>query len=488
VVLNQSDLLVVIWDGGAAAGMGGTVDTLREAIAFDVPTLWIDTRAPRGWQVMRSEEDLECLGEGGPCGPCPMQDRAELARVIDELVEAELGLPNIGDLSPTAHAAPAHLTDYLAETRPRFNQAPYWKLFRDFMDVGRVRPPAIRIPDFEDQIRPAWPVIGDPELSPSDPPPAASWINAQLRAHYAWSDKLADLFADAHRSGFVTSSLLAASAVFAALVPFAGQFGRRAAIATAVVEAVILFLMVGLPSLSRRERWHQKWLEYRVLAELVRELKILIPLGGARPPPRTAAHLAAYGDPSQSWMNWQARAIGRAVGLPDARVTAPYISARLEELLDFVGTAHPPHGQIGFHHVNSERMERIHTRLHRMSLILFVASMGTVVINWLEMLLLTRSIARLTDWLILLSAFLPALGAMFASINNHGEFARLQRRSRAMAQSLEAVRDSIAALAAEPESPQLSRVTELAAQIAGMMVEENTEWRIVVLEVPHAAG
>ncbi len=42
VVLNQSDLLVVVWDGGAARGGGGTLDTLREAIEFHVPTLWIE--------------------------------------------------------------------------------------------------------------------------------------------------------------------------------------------------------------------------------------------------------------------------------------------------------------------------------------------------------------------------------------------------------------------------------------------------------------
>jgi hypothetical protein len=77
---------------------------------------------------------------------------------------------------------------------------------------------------------------------------------------------------------------------------------------------------------------------------------------------------------------------------------------------------------------------------------------------------------------------------MFASINNQGEFARLQRRSRAMADSLSAVREQISALAAEPEPPPLARVTELAARLAAMMVEENTEWRIVVLDVAHAAG
>ncbi len=487
VVLNQSDLLVVIWDGGGAAGVGGTVDTLREAIAFNVPTVWIDSRAPHGWKFMRSAEDLECLGGEAPCPAAPAETADDLNTVIDGLVAAELGLEGM-DTAPGEHAAPAHLKEYLAETRPRLNLAIVWKLFRDFMDVGRLHPPSIHVAPFEAQIRAAWPVIGDPGSSAAPAPPAASWINARLRGHYAWSDKLADIYADKHRSGFVASSLLAATAVLIALVPVAAHFGRRASLATAIFELFILVLMVGLPIVARRGRWHQRWLEYRVLAELVRALRILIPLGGARPLPRTAAHLASYGDPAQSWMNWQARAIARAVGLPEARVTASYIKANLDELVDFLGTTTPPHGQIGFHHINCERMERIHHRLHRMSLILFAASIAAVGLNWLVRFMWPAVIDRVNEWLILFSAFLPALGATFASINNQGEFARLQRRSHAMADSLRSVRERAFDLDVEPHPPPLATVSELAAQIASMMVDENTEWRIVVLDVPHTAG
>jgi hypothetical protein len=436
---------------------------------------------------MRSSEDLECLGGEAPCPAAPAETADDLESVIDELVMDELALEGV-DLAPGEHAAPAHLRDYLAETKPPLNLAIVWKLFRDFMDVGRLRPPSIHVAPFERQIRSAWPVIGDPEPAAADTPPAASWINARLRGHYAWSDKLADIYADKHRSGFVASSLLAATAVFTALFPFAAHFGPNASLASAIFELFILVLMVGLPIVARRGRWHQKWLEYRVLAELVRELHILIPLGGARPLPRTAAHLASYGDPSQSWMSWQARAIARAVGLPEARVTADYIKVNLDQMLDFLGTNTPPHGQIGFHHINCERMERIHHRLHRMSLILFAVSIMAVGLNWLVRFAWPAAIDRLNQWLILFSAFLPALGATFAAINNQGEFARLQRRSHAMADSLRAVRERVLELDVEPHPPPLSTVTEQAAQIASMLVDENTEWRIVVLDVPHTAG
>ena len=479
VVLNQSDLLLAVWDGGSTNGIGGTFDTIQQAISFNVPTLWLDSRAPYGWKLLRDEADLETITGETNCAPCPQPVDGALTKAIDEVVMAELGLSG---------GQGARLDAYLAETPPERNWAITWKLFRDFMDSGRVRLPSIRVSDFESQIRSGWQVIGDPDLADGDVAPDRSWMNRQLRRYYAWSDKLADLYADAHRSAFVASSLMAAGAVLAALLPVAGNFGRRAAVATAIVEALILAVLVALPARARNRRWHEKWLEYRVLAELVRELRILIPFGGARPLPRTAAHLSNYGDPARSWMNWQARAIARSVGLPDARIDKAYVIERCVELLEFLGTAAPPHGQIGFHAMNSHRMERIHQRLHSMSMILFAVTIGAVAANWALRFINPEMPERVTAWLILFSAFLPSLAAAFASINNQGEFSRLQRRANAMAQSLTAVRDQLLEMIASAEGPSLAHVSELAAELASMMVDENTEWRIVVLDLPHAAG
>ena len=83
-------------------------------------------------------------------------------------------------------------------------------------------------------------------------------------------------------------------------------------------------------------------------------------------------------------------------------------------------------------------------------------------------------------WLILVAAGFPALGAAVASINNQGEFARLQRRSQAMVAGFVDLRAKVAHLAARPTVPPLIEVTDIAAEIATMMLDENTEWRIVV--------
>ena len=287
IVLNQSDLLVVVWDGGAPNGVGGTVDTLREAIEYNVPALWIDSRAPHTWRLLQSTEDLDCLDADGLCAEAPLEPSnsetaASLNEAIAEVVWRELDLPPSLRSSKADQDTRAHLATYLSERKPAVNFSVTWKLFRDLMDRGALRWPRFTTPDFVSQIRADWPTTADGSNPP--PTPSASWINSQLRGYYAWSDKLADLYADGHRSGFVWSALLAATAVFTALLPVAASFiPRKRLQATGVVEAMILCVMVGLPVAARRRRWHQRWMECRNLAELIRELRILAPLGGARP-------------------------------------------------------------------------------------------------------------------------------------------------------------------------------------------------------------
>jgi len=485
VVLNQSDLLIVVWDGGGSKGIGGTLDTLREAMAFEVPALWIDSKPPFAWKMLRSQDDLDGLALDESCSAGstagPREDADALQAAVAAVIQEELRVP-LGDAATLIRS---HLAAYLREKRADANPAFAWKLFRDLLGDGVLRLPPLRVRDYLEQIRADWPARDDASATGASPiGNSVSWINAALRPHYAWSDKLADRYADAHRSGFLWSSLLAATAVFIALLPMAARWraGRPAALATAVVEAVVLVFMVGLPLLARRRRWHQRWMEYRVLAEMIRELRILAALGGGRPLPRTPAHLANYGDPTQSWMYWQVRAIGRATAPPSAKIDGPYLKEQADDLLAFLG------GQIGFHHLNCERLERIHRRLHQSTLGLFCLSMVGVLLNWFLTATMGAAEPRwISRWLILISAVFPALGAALASIDNQGEFARLQRRSRAMAERFAELKARIAAMH-DSATLSLAALADLASRIASMMIDENVDWRIVVLDLPHAAG
>ena len=502
IVLNQSDLLVVVWDGGPAEGAGGTVETLRQAIGYNLPVIWIEARAPFGWVVLREAADLKCLDAETPCRPGwsegdAEQDRERLAKAVEGVVLDEIGLPrDMGEARPPRELR-AKLDAYFRERKPAVNFAFVWKMFSALFGSGRVRPPSWRVADFVKQVSRGWPTSAADVAGEGEPPSAvAAWVNGALRAHYAWSARLADIYADAHRSTYVVASMFAAAAVFLALLPMAMGWDQRNAVAETlciVIELAILVTMVALLVAGRARRWHERWLEYRVLAEFVRELRLLVPLGGGRPLPRTPAHLSIYGDPARSWMYWHVRAVARATGIPSVRVTPAYVAECIDYLADIADG--PLIGQRHFHQVSHHRSERIHQFLHRSTMLLFwisIVGIGVHLVLPLLPVLRVEDQEAVDRWLVLLSAVAPALGAALASINNQGEFSRLSKRSRAMADGFSRFVAQIdglrAGLVTGGAGVPLSAVTALASEMAGAMMDENIDWRVVVIDLPHVAG
>jgi hypothetical protein len=52
VVVHQSDLLVVVWDGLREGLLGGTEETFRDARQRGVPIVWVDALEPTRWQLV----------------------------------------------------------------------------------------------------------------------------------------------------------------------------------------------------------------------------------------------------------------------------------------------------------------------------------------------------------------------------------------------------------------------------------------------------
>jgi hypothetical protein len=46
LVLARSDLLLAVWDGGEAHGIGGTASIVASAVRRELPIIWIDARLP----------------------------------------------------------------------------------------------------------------------------------------------------------------------------------------------------------------------------------------------------------------------------------------------------------------------------------------------------------------------------------------------------------------------------------------------------------
>jgi len=461
VVLNQSDLLVTVWDGGAPAGAGGTVHTLYEALRYHVPVIWIDALEPQNWQMVSAPAEIT-KGEDGRFRPVPHQK--SLKEVVTNIVQAELRLPAEEKSAPL---------DYFTRHKPPVNLAFAWRLFRDLVGAGKLSRPALLVVDFENRDDDSWSGAG-----PSQASSVSKWVHDNLWPHYAWADGLADLYADANRSSFLLSYLLSAAAVFVALLSTAMN---RADLETAcaLLELAILIGILALLRLARQLRWHERWMECRLLAELIRQLRILIPLGGARPLPRMPAHLAVYGDPTQTWMYWHLRAVARACGIPSAEIMPDYVRDYLNFLARIVGD--PTIGQWGFHVQSAHRAQLIFSRLRAMTVWLFSLTVLCVGVRFLRHVIPGGAdlIPSIWDrWLLFASAALPALGAALEGINNQGEFTRTAHRSRAMAGAFEAYAAQTKCLR-ESQEAGLASATALSSKIAQTMVDEVTDWRAV---------
>jgi hypothetical protein len=487
IVLTQSDLLVVVWDGTPGRGRGGTADTLLEALRSHMSVLWIDAVSPHRWQFLRSEDELPGLASGVRCTPrAGAPPLEELMRTVRGVIAWPRGAEGrTGTDAERLDRQQLRHSVYLRERRPRWNPAFVWKLFRDLVGSLKPRVPSFRVMDFEQAVADKWPVAPGPEATE-----LACWVNRRLRPHYAWSDKPADLHADAYRSGFVLMYLLAALAVLLALLPGAMGWDRHAdprRAACVVAEFAIVASILGSFYWARRQRLHTRWMDYRMLAELIRQMRFQIPLGGVRPQSPPPAHLSAYGDPSMTWMYWHATAVERAIGLPSARVDHDY----LVQYLDYFHAVLVE--QIGFHDGSGQRSKRIEHRLHRSVRLLLLLTLGCIVVHFAPFGSLVGLPAlslrgRLEEWLTLGCAFLPALGAALAGINEQGEFARLAKRGGAMHERLDAIRKDVEDMkrAADPETDplRLEQVQRLVEPTARLMVDEVLDWRVIFRDRP----
>lgn len=467
VVLNQSDLLIAAWDGRPDAGEGGVLGSIREAVRFHVPVLWIDPFSPGQWQALRSADDVKPLRDGVVCRPRTAgystsdETKADLAQAVKDIVESQIAGPS----DPEA-------AGYFRRRKPRMNPGGLsWKLFRALVAREMPKRPLIAVGDFVERVRREWPLASDPGL-PQRPSKTEDWGNRELRLHFAWADGLAELYADRYRSTYVEIYLLSVLSVAAALAPITLGLSENWAVRCIAAELVLLMLIVWRFFRGRAQKWHDRWMAYRLLAELLRQLRLLIPLGGGCPFPDVPIVSTAWGSPTQTWMYWHMRAVGRAVGLPQTRVTPDHV----RQCLHFVDTV--ASGQLKFHAATTNRSERIARSLHGTLAALFLGTIAAAV----GRLLINNS--PLGREMIFLSAMLPVIGSALFAMLNQGEFVRLHKRSAGMVDLFHKFAMEIAVLQSDRVDTRLPDAAALARKIAGAMVDEVADWRVIFADRP----
>jgi len=469
VVLNQSDLLIVLWDGERQGRRGGTEETMDVARSRGVPMVWIDARAPHRWQLVEVPKTLTAANLDGRCAP----DGTGTTEALGQLVHEALDLPHLPADPGSPHSKRTvddphqNYRRFLAERQPWRKWGLIWKVFRDVMADSRWPTVTNGVEPFEAAVKREWPV---------DPRQPLERVIGALRPYYAWPDKLAVHYADRYRSAFILGFLLAAGAVAMALLPLGCCFVEHgwAETACTAIELGVIVTILSLVLIGRRRHWHERWIDYRLGAELIRHLRIVAPLGGERPFSQAPAHHATYGLPGATWMDWYARAASRVVGLPNAVVDEAHVAACLLHVEQLVA------GQITYHETNARRCNSIEHRLHTLGVILFGLALGACVLHLLHIVLPS-------PLLTFLCGFFPALGAALAGIGNQGEFRRMSKRSMAMQEQLKPLLGKAKALRAHLQplgAPPSRKAANLASDVALLLVKEVLDWRVVILDRP----
>ena len=442
-LVNQSDLLLAVWDGLPPQGRGGTGAVVLAALQRGIPVVWIPWSAPEQWVLRLPEWRL-------------LEHQADISDDVERLREQvqELLTPPAGHDSPNAHLPVTEREEYFKETPRRGRPLRWaWSVFQQ-MVTGRFS---------EDEASEV-----DPLYAPHLPAPLVAWLEASFVRHYKWANELSIYYAQMYRSAFLVSYLLAAVAVFFALIGTALHWEH---VVFTYVELLIILTILGLTWYGRRQRWHERWVDYRMLAERLRLAQFLALLGGGGQPASVPAHLTTYGNPAATWMHWHYRAIERAAGLPDATVGAEYLSAvRTAWVTELVEE------QRAYHRRTAERFEKIDHRLHRLGIGLFAATLVACGIHIVDS-------SREGLW-VLLAAVLPALAAALAAIRGQAEAPRLARRSLAMEKSLEQMKLELASVPVRPDEGNSQRLRQAADRVTELMVKEMLDWRVVVLDRP----
>lgn len=460
-LLRQVDLLIAVWDGKPAQGPGGTPDIAAQALEQGLPVVHLNpldkTIVPHMLKGVQREKRPPNIRDwyARPLRPEPRTEDATSGGLRDAL-RAVLAPP-----SPTAdddrhdrRGERRKLEDFLAEdwpTRPgpRLYDA-FCALFRgELAALGALLRPRRRLEE---------PHATDAEWTTfirerPDEGEQGARLKQVLHRRYVVARLLAERYADEYRHVYVGMYLRAAAAVLAALAGLVLPEAAWAPFAKPVLLLVEIWLLFGIYRLQRggeRRHLHNRFIEYRALAEALRVMRVMATFAEHTP-------IGLDGASRSDWRGWYLAATERELGLPQGELGPDYQGSllRLLDARDLAPLAlehertqdHNAEVEHGLHRFGSWLFFLILPPLCVMAVLATVAAIPgafegkPVLAEWLK---------AAKPWIGLAAAGLPAIGAALLAIRFTADFDGEAARARAMIAEIEAQRRAIqAALGAE---------------------------------------
>jgi hypothetical protein len=477
-MLLQSDLLVAVWDGERKAGPGGTQEIVSHALESGVPVVWIRSDRDEPPALIVGSDRL------GNTSRVTATTAAIAGAIASLMTLPPAGAhPSPAGRESTKAAARAPLADFLAE---KWRPTCRWVVFDSLKRFPRFWTWRSSIPmRSPSDYRADWSRFlagqpGDANFSVR--------LAETLLPRYAWADSLAIYFSHVYRSAYVLTYVLSALAVAVALVdvlPIMPHEGDPHASLTlkAILAAIELAIVGGIILLVRRgrtSRWHERWLDYRALAEMLRHVRFLGLVGGCATLFRRAGE---HSRQSSDWILWYVRATCRELGTVAGALDGDY-QRRVLRVVESTEID----DQIFYNRANAIALGALDHRLHRFGNGCFYLT-AVLLALYLAVFFTVPGIGPvfpdsdgqaaeiihgLVPWITFLDAFLPALGAAIAGIRFTGDFEGFAERSAETSAALDALKRYYAEAAREP---RLQRTSSTLVATASALAEDVSGWQ-----------
>ena len=445
--IAHADVIIAVWDGLPPRGAGGTAEVVEQALVAGLPVFHLPTASddPAPLLIWAADDPAVVTHAANRSAGRPA-DAAAVAQVLTAL------------LAPPASPSERRFLARFLDERPYFVR---WRIeYPLLMTLAGTRRMSLADLSAARGIR----MTGEEWAAYRDSCVGCHGVDAeigQLEAAYAWTDRLASHFAQTYRSSHVFNFALAA---LGAVIGLSGLIVTGFSLLSSAAEFCIVLAVVTNTMVGSKRCWHQRWLDYRQLAERLRPMRSLKLLGLAAPdPPGTPAEPLPV-----RWIDWYAAGMWRTIGCPAGRI-APGNERALATAIAAAEIA----PQIGYHRGSAQQGERLDRRLEMVALSLFLMALALTATVFVGLLVAPHIVNALGNSLTFFSAGLPAVGTAIFGIRVQGDFSRVSVRSRSTA----ALLDRIVTEMDRVET--LPRAADLMEQAGRVMIADLDEWRLL---------
>jgi hypothetical protein len=243
----------------------------------------------------------------------------------------------------------------------------------------------------------------------------------------------------------------------------------------AMLELVLLFSIYILYRQDHGKELHDKWLEYRCIAEFLRPTLFLSFFGTNYPMRRfrdneetIGRNLLGHGGAERCWAYLYTETVLRWVGFSGHTINSEYLSTSIDfTRRQWLGK------QYHYHTKNAIGMKILGKNLAKISEVMFVATIVVVTIK-IGMSMSGVYSFYLSKVLGLLATCLPVLGTTAFAIRNHAEFEISAQRSLSTREMLLSYNQQLQQ--AQISNLNLENVDRLLTELTALSITETADW------------